>query len=89
MRVALGLLLAVSTLAAQDAKDTAEAHIAAAKAAASDDFQNLFQFATDLVQEAHAQRRGQGSSVRQLAASAPPDQGGRHPRTDRRGMPNR
>ena len=44
MRVALGLLLAVSTLAAQDAKDTAEAHIAAAKAAASDDFQNLFQF---------------------------------------------
>jgi metallo-beta-lactamase class B len=44
MRVALGLLLAVSTLAAQDAKDTAEAHIAAAKAAAGDDFQNLFQF---------------------------------------------
>jgi metallo-beta-lactamase class B len=35
----LGLLLAVSTLSAQD-----DAHIAAAKAAAGDDFQNLFQF---------------------------------------------
>jgi metallo-beta-lactamase class B len=34
-----GLLLAVSTLAAQD-----DAHIAAAKAAAGDDFQNLVQF---------------------------------------------
>jgi metallo-beta-lactamase class B len=44
MRVALGLLLAVSTLAAQDANDTAKAHIAAARAAAGDDFQNLFQF---------------------------------------------
>jgi metallo-beta-lactamase class B len=38
-----GLLLAVSTLAAQDTND-ADAHIAAAKAAAGDDFQNLFQF---------------------------------------------
>jgi metallo-beta-lactamase class B len=35
----LALLLAVSTLAAQD-----DAHIAAARAAAGDDFQNLFQF---------------------------------------------
>ncbi len=43
MRIALGLLLAVSTLAAQDIHD-ADAHIAAAKAAAGDDFQNLFQF---------------------------------------------
>ena len=44
MRIALGLLLAVSTLAAQNANDTPDAHIAAAKAAAGDDFQNLFQF---------------------------------------------
>lgn len=44
MKIALGLLLAVSTLTAQDAKDTADTHTAAAKAAAGDDFQNLFQF---------------------------------------------
>jgi len=41
MRIALGLLLAVATLTAQDASD---AHIAAAKAAAGEDFQNLFNF---------------------------------------------
>jgi len=39
-----GLLLAVSTLSAQD---DADAHIATAKAAAGDDFQNLFQFQCD------------------------------------------
>jgi metallo-beta-lactamase class B len=49
MGIALGLLLAVSallpaTLTAQNANDTPEAHIAAAKAAAGDDFQNLFEF---------------------------------------------
>jgi metallo-beta-lactamase class B len=38
-----GLLLAVSTLAAQGTND-ADAHFAAAKAAAGDDFQNLVQF---------------------------------------------
>jgi metallo-beta-lactamase class B len=43
MRTALGVLLAVSIVPAQDTKDT-DAHIAAAKAAAGDDFQNLFQF---------------------------------------------
>jgi metallo-beta-lactamase class B len=41
MRIALGLLLAISTVLAQD---TPDAHMAAAKAAAGDDFQNLFQF---------------------------------------------
>ena len=41
MRLALGLLLAALTVLAQD---TPEAHIAAAKAAAGDDFQNLFNF---------------------------------------------
>ncbi|HSP69038.1 MAG TPA: MBL fold metallo-hydrolase, partial [Bryobacteraceae bacterium] len=44
MRIALGLLLAVSTLAAQDGNGTPDAHVAAAKAAASEDFQNLFNF---------------------------------------------
>src|ERR1700735_772606 len=43
MRIALGLLLAVSILPAQDTKDS-DAHIAAARAAAGEDFQNLFQF---------------------------------------------
>src|SRR5271170_1369550 len=43
MRIALGLLMAVSTLTAQDANDT-DGHIAAAKAAAGEDFQNLFNF---------------------------------------------
>ena len=41
MRIAFGLLLAAATAMAQD---TPEAHIAAAKAAAGDDFQNLFNF---------------------------------------------
>jgi metallo-beta-lactamase class B len=41
MRTALGFLLAASSLVAQD---TPDAHIAAAKSAAGDDFQNLFTF---------------------------------------------
>ena len=44
MKTALGLLLAVSTLTAQDANNIQDAHIAAAKAAAGEDFQNLFNF---------------------------------------------
>src|ERR1035438_6739948 len=44
MRIALGLLLAVTILTAQNANDTPDAHIAAAKAAAGEDFQNLFNF---------------------------------------------
>jgi metallo-beta-lactamase class B len=44
MRIAAGLLLIVLTLAAQSVNDTADAHIAAAKAAAGEDFQNLFEF---------------------------------------------
>jgi metallo-beta-lactamase class B len=44
MRIALGLLLAVSTLPAQNASDTPDAHFAAAKAAAGEDFQNLLNF---------------------------------------------
>jgi len=43
MKIALGLLLAGSVLMAQDA-DTPEAHVAAAKTAAGEDYQNLFNF---------------------------------------------
>ncbi|MEO8098285.1 MAG: MBL fold metallo-hydrolase [Acidobacteriota bacterium] len=42
MKIAFGLLLAVSTLMAQDT--ASDAHTAAAKAAAGEDFQNLFTF---------------------------------------------
>ena len=44
MRIALGLLLAALTLAAQNANDTPDAHFAAAKAAAGENFQNLLNF---------------------------------------------
>jgi metallo-beta-lactamase class B len=44
MKTTLGLLLAVSTLVAQNNKDTPDAHFAAAKAAAGEDFQNLYEF---------------------------------------------
>jgi len=44
MRILPGLLLAALTLVAQDAVDAPEAHVARAKAAAGDDFQNLFNF---------------------------------------------
>src|SRR5215468_5193813 len=52
MKIALSFLLAVFTMAAQEIStatnkatdETADAHIAAAKAAAGDDFQNLFTF---------------------------------------------
>jgi metallo-beta-lactamase class B len=45
MKIAPGLLLAaITALSAQNATDTPDAHIAAAKAAAGEDFQNLFNF---------------------------------------------
>lgn len=45
MRIAVGLLLAgAAALLAQNANDTPEAHFAAAKAAAGEDFQNLYNF---------------------------------------------
>lgn len=44
MKIALGLLLAISTLSAQNADKSPESHVAAAKSAAADDFQNLFNF---------------------------------------------
>jgi len=44
MKIALGLLVAVSSLLAQNASDTPEAHVALAKTAAGEDYQNLFNF---------------------------------------------
>lgn len=44
MTISLGLLLAVSALAAQNTNDAVEAHVEIARAAAGDDFQNLFNF---------------------------------------------
>ncbi len=44
MNIALGLLMAVFPIAAQDTSDTAEAHVELARAAAGDDFQGLLDF---------------------------------------------
>jgi metallo-beta-lactamase class B len=79
MRIALRLVLAVSTLAAQNgndaANDTADAHIAAAKVAAGEDFQNLFNFqcygpGPGGPRAAAGAGRGQGGGQRQ---PGPPD----------------
>jgi metallo-beta-lactamase class B len=56
MKIALGLLLTASMLAAQTANNTPEDHVALAKAAAGDDYQNLFNFMC----AAPAQRGGGG-----------------------------
>lgn len=60
MKIALGLLLAVSVLAAQNPTDTPEAHVAIAKTAAGEDYQNLFNFMC----AAPAQRGGGGGGAR-------------------------
>ncbi|HEY7390764.1 MAG TPA: MBL fold metallo-hydrolase [Bryobacteraceae bacterium] len=70
MRIAFAPLLAAlallsTTAAAQDANDPADAHIAAAKAAAGDDFQNLFNF----------QCYGPGPGGPRVAAGRQPGQG--------------
>src|SRR5690242_3234307 len=44
MRILSGLLLVVWNLTAQNAIDTPDEHLAAAKVAAGDDFQNLLNF---------------------------------------------
>ncbi len=44
MKIALGVLIAVSLLVGQGANDTPEAHVAVAKTAAGDDYGNLFNF---------------------------------------------
>jgi metallo-beta-lactamase class B len=73
MKIALGLLLAVSMPAAlQNATDTPEAHVAIAKTAAGTDYQNLFNFLC-----AAPAQRGGGGGVR--GAGAPRGQGGGAP----------
>jgi metallo-beta-lactamase class B len=82
MRIALGLLLAVSVLVAQNA-DTPEAHIAIAKTAAGEDYQNLFNFLC----ATPAAPRGGGAGGRGAAgagAGAQRGQGG-----GQRGAPDR
>jgi metallo-beta-lactamase class B len=78
MRIALGLLLAASMLAAQNASDTPDAHAAVAKTAAGGDYQNLFNFLC----AAPAPRGGGG---RGAAPGAPRGQGG----GQRQGPPDR
>src|SRR3989442_9769785 len=70
MKLALGLLLAVSMLAAQNANDTPDAHVAAAKAAAGEDYQNLFNF---LCTVPAPRGGGQGRGQRQGPPPGPPD----------------
>ncbi len=73
MKVAIALLLAVPMLTAQNANDNPEAHVAIAKTAAGEDYQNLFTFLC----AAPAQRgtagapRGQGRGGQRQAG--PPD----------------
>src|SRR6185369_11419281 len=60
MKIAAGVLLATSMLAAQNTTDTPDAHVAAAKAAAGDEYTNLFNF----VCPAPAAPRGGGGPPR-------------------------
>src|SRR5262245_8561218 len=81
MKIALGLLLAASMLAAQNANDTPEAHVATAKTAAGADYQNLFNFLC-----AVPGPRGGGGGRGAAGAGAPPrGQGG----GQRQGPPDR
>ena len=78
MKIALGLLLAVSMLAAQNANDTPEAHVTVAKTAAGEDYQNLFNFLCAVPGPrggagAAGAQRGQGGGQRQGTPQGPPD----------------
>jgi metallo-beta-lactamase class B len=68
MKITLGLLLAASMLAAQNANETPESHIAAAKAAAGDDYQNLYNFLCFMP----GPRGGGGGGQRQGPPPGPP-----------------
>jgi hypothetical protein len=77
MKIALGLLLAVSMPAAQTTTDTPEAHVAIAKTAAGADYQNLFNFLCAVPGPRGAGRgagggapRGQGGGQRQQGPPA-------------------
>jgi metallo-beta-lactamase class B len=99
MKTALGLLLSLSMLLAQNATDTPEAHVAVAKTAAGEDYQNLFNFLCAAPAQrggggggGGAAQRGQGGgggAQRGQAAggaAAPQGQGGRG---GQRGTPDR
>src|SRR5262252_1985978 len=83
MKIALGLLLAVP-LMAQNAADTPEAHVAIAKAAAGDDYQNLFNF---VCAPPAAPRGGGGGGGGGQGTAAPRGQGGGQPATGGQGAP--
>jgi len=95
MKIPIALLLAGSLLTAQTATDTPEAHVAVAKTAAGDDYQNLFNFLC----AAPANRGGGGGGGRGAGAGAGAEAvrsagreaasaGRRRRRSDRPGMPN-
>ncbi len=88
MRTTLCLLLAVSTLAAQDANDTPEAHVAAAKAAAGDDFQNLLAFQCNGPGRAGGGQRG-GAPAAAQGKQAGGQGGGRAGGRGQQGPPDR
>ncbi len=75
MNIALGLLLAVSAPAAQTANDTPEAHVALAKTAAGEDYQNLFNFLC-AVPGSRGGGRGAGEGRGGAATGAPRGPGG-------------
>jgi len=72
MKIALGLLLAASVVVAQNATDTPDAHVAAAKAAAGEDYTNLFNF----VCPAQGAPRGGGGGGQGAGGGAQRGQGG-------------
>lgn len=74
MKIALSVVLAAAMLPAQQ-NDTPEAHIAAAKAAAGDDFQNLFEFQCNGPGPGGARGaagRGRGAGAARGGAPRPP-----------------
>jgi hypothetical protein len=97
MKIVLGLLLATSMLAAQNATDTPDAHVAVAKAAAGDEYQNLFNFVCAAPANrggagAGGQREqgggGQGAGAAARGQGGGRGRGGQQRRTGPRGMPN-
>src|SRR5262245_43017694 len=71
MKMAVWFVLAVSTLAAQTPGDSPEAHVAVAKTAAGEDYQNLFNFLCAVPGPRGGGGRGGGQ--RQGPPPGPPD----------------
>jgi hypothetical protein len=64
--IALGLLMSVAIIAGQNTNDSPEAHVARAKTAAGNDYQNLFNFLCPAPSLAHSPDLG-GEEGRQIA----------------------